>query len=97
MPPADRLASGYPSLWEFLSATSWPETDPPEPRKTGTMTIFCEDGWVKVFLNDRAQLLQHCVTGSTLAEALTEADDAVAGDVTPWRPCRDKPAGRGRG
>lgn len=91
--PACRLAQGYPSLWEFLSATVWPDSDPPEARQTGTITIFAEDGWVKVFLNDRAQSLQHCVTGATLSEALTEADDAVAADATPWRPVKPKPAG----
>ncbi len=94
---ACRVAQGYPSLWEFVSATVWPDTDPPSPRKTGTFTTFIEDGYVKIFLNDRAQGLQHCVTGATLSDALAAADDAVASELTPWRVVQAKPAGRGRG
>lgn len=64
-PPEDMV--DFTSTWEFLTSTVWPDTG--EPRQTGTILLFAEDGRLKVCLNDRDQ--------GVLAFSVVDAGDGV--------------------
>lgn len=71
------------AVWEFLTETEWGEG---EPRRTGTVLLFVEDGRVKVCANDRDSDSVCFVSGSTPDEALGSLDQGLRDGDLDWRP-----------
>jgi hypothetical protein len=82
LPLSPPWSTDLKELVAFVSLAKWPDG---KPRCTGTMTIFVEGGCWKIYLNDKDAGVGHCVTGSTLEDALVSASLAVDDNSTPWR------------
>lgn len=79
----DKFIEGlFPTLWEYLSADAWPDGS---ERETSTVTMFVEQGMVKVCLSDRANDRSAWSSGETLEEAVLSLEGALAADRTDWR------------
>lgn len=76
------VAALFPSIDEHVGTPVWPDG---KPRRTSTLTIFCEDGLVKLCLSDRAQQLVAFVTGKSLSEAAEVLELQLAGGTAEWR------------
>jgi hypothetical protein len=61
------------------------ETDAKTPRVTGTMSIFAQDGGVKVCVRDRAAGRVAFVWGKGAIEALLAAEEALTKGTLDWR------------
>ena len=86
-----KLFASMPALWEFLTVERWEDE---ATRTTGTLLMFCEDGKVKLCLNDRDQDLVGFVTGSTLEEVLKVAEKSLVDDTVDWRKSRRQGGGK---
>lgn len=84
---------GLDALWEFLTVEEWA---PGDPRVSGTILMFTEQGSCKVCLNDRDQGAVAFVTGGDHSDALIAADEALRAGTIDWRPSRAKQARRGK-
>lgn len=73
----------YPNLLDFLSLTEWPEEG--GPRKTGSILIFVQDGYVKVRLVDNDQDLVAFWAGQSLADALRTVETDLGLGAGDWR------------
>lgn len=77
----DSFRGLYPCLYGFLAdlreTTGW--------QKTGTITVFVENGHYKICLNDRPEKRSAFVTGSTLAATLRAAESGIQSNTVPWR------------
>lgn len=85
---ASAFGEGYPALWEYLTLAAW---DDGKPRQTATLTVFCEEGVVKLCLNDRDQDRSGWVSAATVETALERLDADLREDEVDWR----RPKGRG--
>lgn len=86
-PPDAEFERAYPALWEYLTVTSWGKD---QPRKTSTVTFFCDDGAWKCSLNDRDQGYGLFATAATWEECLGTIEELLtAPGGTPWRKNRD--------
>jgi len=94
-PGAEAAVSGgwlqkhYPPVWEFLTLTAWEDG---APRECGTILLVCEDGVLKLWLNDKAQGCTAWVSGASLEAAFKAAVAAIEGVGAGWRPTRAAPA-----
>lgn len=84
----------YPSLWDQLSALAY---DDGTPRQTASLTIFVEDGQVKLCLGDREEGRTGWCSGRSLSEALGRLDEALRCDRIDWRKSRERPGAAGKG
>jgi hypothetical protein len=82
----------YPSLWEWLFASQWP--DDGSARETGTVLLFVEGGQLKAMFNDRAQSLLAFMTLGSSGDVLGDLEAALAGGRMDWRSPRPKTGGR---
>jgi len=64
-------------------------------RRTGTLTVFAEDGSWKCYLNNRADGCSLCASGDTIASALCALETLLEAADTPWR-WQEAPASRGQ-
>lgn len=85
---ASPLFEKLPALWEFLTAVEWKKGD---PRTTGTLTIFAEEGMIKVSVNDRDQGSVAFVSGKSLEEVLEGIEVGLVDDTLDWRASRGAP------
>lgn len=77
------LLSGGDILLDHLSQGTWPDGS---ARERSTLTVFCEDGIVKVCLNDRDAACSLFRSGETLIECIESIGKALCGDaVCDWR------------
>lgn len=76
-----------PALCEFLAALTWPDG---LPRVSGSLTVFAEDGRLKVWLSDRDQGLGGVVTVQSLESLLLDVEAALAKDSVQWRVPKDR-------
>lgn len=76
------FSSRWPALLEFLTRTSWSET---EPRETGTVTLFVEGSRLKLCLSDRDSDMVAFVAGDGPADALDTAEAALRENRLDWR------------
>lgn len=83
------LKATFPALGEFLTETKYPDG---KSRETSTITVFVQDGMVKVCLNDRDQGRVLFRAGEDVVTALQALEDALTGDDADWRAA----AGKGR-
>lgn len=81
-------------LYKFLTQLEW---SPGEPRLTGTIMIFVEDGRFKCWLHDRDAHLSGWVSAPSFPEVLLAADRLVVDQAGEWRPDRanNRPVRRG--
>jgi len=75
------FAENYPHLYGFLSESRKTENF----HKTGSMTVFWEDGVFKVCLNDRPNFRSSFVSHGELAGALRVADRGIRSRGLKWR------------
>ena len=91
--PVDEAAAGmFPALWEFLVEP------PPKGKGTGqtaTLTLFMEDGWCKLCLNDRDSGATGWASGRSVLEAAAALEGQLAGGTLDWR--RPRPGCSRRG
>lgn len=80
-PKDGEFSKSYPILWDFLTVT----VVDGEARDTATLTISCDRGDLKGFLNDRGSLQFIAATSDTVA-GVFEALEATLGSENPgWR------------
>jgi hypothetical protein len=85
------FASKYPALHCFLCSTKTPKD---APRKTSSITLFCEDGGFKASLNERELGLSLYATGESVLGALEALETRLCAPKVEWR---RNPWIRGRG
>lgn len=85
-PPPGSTLSSLPSLYSYLTESKW---DDGQARELATITIFCQDGRWKVFLNDKATNRICCLTGQTVEEVLLSLDEGLRTDDLDWRTPKD--------
>lgn len=74
--------SELPAVHDYLTAV---RDEDGAARRTSTITIFCEQGAWKVFLNERTINASLCATGPTVKDALGALEIMLEGDDPPWR------------
>jgi len=72
----------HPQLLEYLSLTVY---EGGEKRQTSTLTIFVEDGFVKLCLNDRDAARTGWVAETTLEEAMKTLEGKLVSGQVEWR------------
>jgi len=77
-----KFAAAYPMLTEHLADTTW---DDGSTRVPSTITLFLEDGLVKLALNDRDSERSLYRSGETLQEALRAIEKALSSSGADWR------------
>lgn len=87
------LSRDYPAIHDYLTAI---RDDDGTPRRTSTLTVFCEAGGWKTFLNERQINASLCASGSTLSEALSGLEVMLEAENTPWRWNEVRPSGGGK-
>lgn len=84
-------AARYPALWEYLSATQYPDGS---ERQTSCLTAFVEAGEWRLCLNDRAESQSAWVASLSLEDALLALDEKLQSGEVEWR--RSWGAGQGK-
>jgi len=74
-----------PTLWAYLSDKRWEDGS---ARTTATMTMFVEDGQVKLCLNDRDGGRTAWSTSSSLEGAAYGLEDRLCKGTLDWRPAK---------
>lgn len=72
----------YPALCEFLTEVVWEDGT---VRRTGTFTMFAEDGAWKMCLSDRDSSCVAFVSAGTPTEVLETAERGLSGGALDWR------------
>jgi hypothetical protein len=80
--PDEEFAHAYPYLTEHLCNEKY---DDGSKRQRSSVTLFCEDGSVKLSLNDRTESRSLYVSSDTLQGALALLESACCADAPPWR------------
>lgn len=80
----------YPALVEFMSLQEW---EPGQPRLTGTLNLFIEDGQWKACVSDRDQGLIAFVSAANPEELLVALEKGLQATTLDWR--RKQPYGKG--
>lgn len=83
----DRFAQGYPLLWSFLSQSLW---GPDDPRETGSLLLFRQDGVFKAMLRDPNDSTCLWVAGRTLSGVFDAAEGSLGDPGADWRMDRKK-------
>lgn len=79
---SSEFASLCPRLWEMLTETSYADGS---KRQSSSLTVFCEDGVVKLMLNDRDNGRMAFVTQETFEMALATLEGKLAVEGLEWR------------
>jgi hypothetical protein len=72
----------FPALFEHLSCSRWEDGS---PRETSTLMVVCEQGCVKLGLNDRALGRSTWVSADCLDTALQAIEDGLSSGRVDWR------------
>lgn len=72
----------FPALWEYMSSGSYPDGS---PRQTSSLTVFIEDGLIKLCLSDRDNSQTAWGASDEFEDALLGLEKALAGGVVQWR------------
>jgi len=80
--PDDEFAAAYPTITDYLCSIRW---DDGSPRVASTLTVFLQDGGIKISVNDKDGDRGLFVTAESLREALALAERALQADNPPWR------------
>ena len=79
---ATGLMTSLPAVFEFLSSDRYPDGS---PRERSTMTVFVEDGVVKVCLSDRDQARTLWRSARTLEDVLLALELSLQDASADWR------------
>lgn len=82
VPASCPMLKAYPSVWEFLTASAYPDGG---ARVPGTLTIFSESGCFKACLNDRDQGISAFVSGNSLTALLVALESGLKDDDLEWK------------
>lgn len=86
--PDDEWATHYPLLSEHLTHVLWADGSPRQP---STLTMFVEDGTIKLCLNDREGSCSLFRSSGSLGGALAGLEGALsAGGKADWKPWRKR-------
>lgn len=81
------MVSNAPLVLEYLTTTRY---DDGSPRETSTITVFVDEGVLKLSLNDRDNSASLYASGCTLQDAFLGLEKRV-GDKSPdWRPWKGR-------
>jgi hypothetical protein len=83
----------YPSLWEQLTATRYPDGSAREP---GSLLLFVQDGQIKAMLRDKDQGLCLWATAKGASQVLSLLETMVSDEDTDWREDRQAPGQQAR-
>lgn len=86
-PTDDKMKKNYPTLWEYLSCSAWPDG---EERKRSSLVVFCEDGMVKGCLSDRNFDVQLWGASGTFLGVLEALEARLTEDKPEWRAAKKK-------
>ena len=81
-PIDDKMKKNYPTLWEYLSCSSWPDG---EERKRSSLVMFCQDGMVKACLSDKNFNVQLWAASASFLGALEAMEGRLTEDKPEWR------------
>lgn len=80
--PDESFARAYPTIADYLCSVRWEDGS---PRVPSTLSVFVQDGSIKVSVNDKDQDRGLYVSAESLEEALALAERALQLDNPPWR------------
>lgn len=72
----------WPTLYEYLFMTQWADGS---FRHTSTMSVFTDNGIMKIVLNDRDNNRSAFFTGATWRDIFDKIEAALAGETVDWR------------
>jgi len=78
----EAFAKTYPTITEMLYATSYEDKT---LRQTSTLLIFCDNGVLRICLNDRDNQRSAFVTGETVEGTLLKLEDQLATQTVEWK------------
>lgn len=78
----EQFIKKFPTVYEYLVTSKW---DDGSERESSTLSVFVEDGMLKIALNDRDQHRSLYVSAETLQGALAALEKAVSGSMPEWR------------
>jgi len=81
-PSDDEFKKKYPSLFELMTATKYPDG---KDRLPSSITVFCEDGLFKGVLAEKTAELNLWGTGATLKALLGTLEARLAEPKPDWR------------
>jgi hypothetical protein len=71
-----------PALHDYMVCSTNPDGS---ARRTASLTVFAEHGSFKLWLNDRDSGASLCVSGDTVAGALSSLEAVLEAENPPWR------------
>jgi hypothetical protein len=80
--PDEEWANSLPLVTEYLCALKY---DDGSPRERSTLSVFCEDGSLKLALNDKGEKRSLYVSSDSWDAAIALMEMALAADHPPWR------------
>jgi hypothetical protein len=83
----DALGRELPCFVEWLILERW---DDGAPRTLPTVSLFCEGGCFKVWLNDKDLNRACCLSGATLMGLLVSVERKLREADLEWRPVRPR-------
>lgn len=90
-PPEDeKFMKAHPVLWQFLCATTYSDG---EVRQPSILTMFCEDGAVKLCLSERDRGMTLWATAATVQAAYKALEERLTAERPDWRKSRPKKQG----
>lgn len=72
----------YPTLSDYLTSTHYEDRS---PRTTSTLLIFCENGVLRMCVNDRDNNRSVFFTSETVEGVLLSAENALATRTADWK------------
>jgi len=80
---SDNAFSGdYPTLHEYLFCARWPDGT---PRATSTLSIFTDNGSMKLVVNDRDNNRSAFFSAETFRDLLDKVEAALSCESADWR------------
>jgi len=76
------FSRSYPTLAAYLTETKYQDGT---PRVTATILIFCENGVLRLCVNDRDNNRSVFFTSETVEGGLLAAENAIATNTAEWR------------
>jgi hypothetical protein len=78
----------YPVLWDYLTQTVWPDGS---ERKTSSLTLFADEGVMKVVLKDRDASQDLWASAPSMDGLFVVLEACLADPGAVWRTARERP------
>lgn len=89
-----RVEKECPTLWEHLTATTWPEDG--SPRETSSLLVFVQDGTLKAMVRDKNHNACLWVAAQSLTSLLCVLEQQLSDPAADWREDRASGAKQAR-